>query len=193
MNNSSDAQDSPTPGSNGASNHSPSGNGSPSETTHAGADSNALLLEAEKKAEEFRNSYLYLRAEFDNYKKHVARERSELLKYGIERFMVDLLAVMDNFDRARSLQVTSENVASFVKGIEMTASELRSLLAKHGVTEVASEGAVFDPNLHEALGSEVRSDLAEGHVSRVLKKPYRLHEKLIRPGQVLVAKPPAEG
>lgn len=161
--------------------------GDPS-TNVSSASEPSALLEAEKKAEQFRNDYLYLRAEFDNYKKHVIRERSELVKYGIERFAVELLAVIDNFDRARALQVTSENFPSFVTGIEMTAGEFKGLLQRFGISEVPSEDVAFDPNVHEALGAEERADLPEGQVARVLRKPYRLHDKLIRPGQVIVAK-----
>ena len=70
----------------------------------------------------------------------------------------------------------------------MTAQELKGLLQRHGVTEVPSEGQAFDPNVHEALSSEVNDKVEPGHISRVFQKAYKLHDKLVRPAQVAVAK-----
>lgn len=142
--------------------------------------------------EKFKNDYLYLRAEFENYKRNAIKERSELIKYGNERLLVDLLGVLDNFERALETKATPENLPTYVKGIEMTAQEFRQALQKNGVTEVASHGAAFDPNLHEALSSEETDDMKAGHVSRVFKKTYKLHDRILRPGQVVVAKNPTK-
>ncbi|MFN7262833.1 MAG: nucleotide exchange factor GrpE [Pseudobdellovibrionaceae bacterium] len=152
------------------------------------ATSNEELQAAQALADKFKNDYLYLRAEFDNYKKHSIKERSDLVKYGGERLAIELLGVLDNFERALEIQVTAENFQTFVKGVQMTASELKNVLSKSGIQEVPSLGSPFDPNVHEALGAEPTSETPEGHVVRVFKKPYKLHEKLIRPGQVIVAK-----
>ncbi len=144
--------------------------------------------ELKAQVEKFKNDYLYLRAEFDNFRRNVVKERSELIKYGSERLLVDILGVLDNFERALETRATPENISNFIKGIEMTQSELRSVLQKFGVAEVPSQGQPFDPAVHEALSSEETSAVKPGHISRVFKKPYRLHDKLIRPGQVVVAK-----
>lgn len=156
-----------------------------------GADSFDISQEVQRlqeQAEKFKNDYLYLRAEFENYKKHAIKERSDLVKYGPERLARDLLGVLDNFDRALAVQVTTENAPMFRQGIEMTAGELRQTLSRHGITEVASEGLPFDPNVHEALSSEATTAMPSGHVLRVFKKAYKLHEKLLRPAQVVVVK-----
>lgn len=145
------------------------------------------LLKAREEAEKLKNDYLYLRAEFDNYKKHMLKERSELLKFGAERFIRDLLTVVDNFERALSVQVTAESFQSFKQGVEITAQEMKSLLSKHGVQEVACEGQAFDPSVHEALSSEPTNSVPPGHISRVFQKAYKYHEKLLRPAQVVVA------
>lgn len=147
-----------------------------------------LLAQAEK----FKNEYLYLRAEFENYKRHAIKERSEALKYGSERLIVDMLSVLDNFERALESQVTAENWQNFVKGVELTAKDFRGVMQKFGVQEVSSLGQAFDPNVHEALSAETSSDVADGCILRVFKKPYKLHDKLIRPGQVVVAKAPQD-
>lgn len=149
--------------------------------------------EAQKLQEEvtkFKNEYLYLRAEFDNYKRHAIKERADYLKYGSERLARDLLAVLDNFERALSIQINPETLPQFAKGIEMTAQELKSTLQKHGIQELPCEGTPFDPNFHEALTSEPSSAMPEGHVLRVFQKAYKYHEKVLRPAHVVVSKKP---
>jgi molecular chaperone GrpE len=146
-----------------------------------------LALKAE--AEKYKRDYLYLLAEFDNYKRNNIKERSDLRKYGAERLAVDLLNVLDIFDSALATEVTPENLANFRKGIEMTAQELRATLGRHGIEEIPSYGKPFDPSVHEALSSEETNDVPNGHISRVFKKPFKLHDRVIRPGQVVVAKP----
>lgn len=153
-------------------------------------DVSSEIQKLQEQAEKYKNDFLYLRAEFENYKRNAIKERSELMKYGGERFIRDLLDIVDNFDRALQVNVTSENLNTFKQGVEMTASELRNLLTKHSVIEIPSEGVPFDPNIHEALSSEATDKVAPGHVARVFKKPYKLHDKVIRTGQVVVAKKP---
>lgn len=138
-------------------------------------------------AEKSKNDLLYMRAEFDNYKRQAIKERSDLQKYGAERFVKDLLPILDNFERALSMKVTAENFTTFVKGIEMTSSEIKTLLGKHSITEVACEGQPFDPAVHEALSAEATDKVPPGYISRVFQKPYKFHDKLIRTGQVVVA------
>ncbi|MFV8257002.1 nucleotide exchange factor GrpE [Bdellovibrio bacteriovorus] len=148
------------------------------------------IQKLQEQAEKFKNDYLYLRAEFENYKRNAIKERSDLTKYGGERLVRDLLEVVDNFDRALSVNVSAENFNTFKQGVDMTAQELKSLLQRHNVTEIPAQGAPFDPTVHEALSSEATDQMAPGHVVRVFKKPYKLHDKVIRPGQVVVAKKP---
>ena len=151
------------------------------------ADDVVQTLKSE--VDKFKNEYLYLRAEFDNFKRQTIKERSDLRKYGAERLVVDLLNILDVFETALSTELTPETMQVFRKGIDMTASELRSVLGRHGIEEIPSHGKAFDPAVHEALSSEESSEVAEGHVTRVFKKPYKLHDRVIRHGQVVVAKP----
>ena len=146
------------------------------------------IAEAKNEADKFKNEFLYLRAEFENFKKQTIKERSDLRKYGSERLVADLLGVLDIFETALSTEVTPDSFANFRKGIDMTASELRSVLQRHGVTEVPSKGQPFDPAIHEALSSEETADQAPGTITQVFKKPYKLHDRVVRPGQVIVAK-----
>lgn len=165
-------------------------NGAPDTSENTAPGGSSEIQKLQEQSEKYKNDFLYLRAEFENFKRNAIKERSELTKYGAERFVRDLLEVVDNFERALQMQVTTENFGSFKQGVEMTAQELRSLLQKHSVTEVPSQGAPFDPNIHEALGAEPSEQVPAGHIARVFKKPYKLHDKVIRPGQVVVAKKP---
>lgn len=153
----------------------------------ADASVDSLANKYKVEAEKNRNDLLYMKAEFDNYKRQSIKERSDLQKYGAERFVRDLLPILDNFERALSMKVTSENFASFVKGIEMTSSEIKTLLNKHAIVEVPCEGLPFDPSIHEALSAEATDKVPPGHIARVFQKPYKFHEKVIRTGQVVVA------
>ena len=148
------------------------------------------LENALKEAEKFKAEYLYLYAEFENYKKHATKDRADLRKYGCERLLVDLISVLDVFDTALQIEVTNENFGEFKKGVEMTATNLQSLLQRHGVEEVPGKGTVFNPAYHEALTSEPTSETSDGNVLRVFKRGFKLHDRVIRPGQVVVATKP---
>lgn len=167
-------------------------NNSNTDEAQTNAETQALIDDLRAQVEKFKNDYLYLRAEFDTYRRNAIKERSEQSKYGSERLVVDLLGILDNFERAMETRLSAENFANYAKGVEMTASEFRSTLARHGVTEVPSLGQPFDPVHHEALTSETTTATPAGSVLRVLRKPYKLHEKVIRPGQVIVARAPEE-
>ena len=145
---------------------------------------------AQEEGSKWKNDFLYLKAEFENYKRHAIKERSDLLKFGAERVSRDILEVVDNFERALQTKLTTETLQTYKVGIEMTAKELKEVLSKHGVTEVPSEGQAFNPAHHEAISSEPTKAVPPGHVARVFKKPYKLHDKIIRLGQVVVATDP---
>lgn len=170
-----------------------------SQNTEASAENSAAatpikseLEQSQEETSKWKNEYLYLRAEFENYKKHAIKERSDLLKFGIERIGRDILEVMDNFERALQTKISAENLQTFKTGVEMTAKELKETLNKHGIQEVPSENQPFNPLFHEAISSEPTTQVAEGHVTKVFKKPYKLHDKVIRMGQVVVATAPKQ-
>ena len=151
------------------------------------AEKKSDLLLAQEDSAKWKNEYLYLRAEFENYKKNAIKERSDLLRFGAERISRDVLEVMDNFERALEIKISPETLQSFKTGVELTAKELKEALAKHGIQEVLSLAQPFNPLYHEAISSEATATVPAGYVSRVFKKPYKLHDKIIRMGQVVVA------
>ncbi len=156
----------------------------------ASFDVSSEVKKLQEQTEKFKNDYLYLRAEFENYKRNAIKERSDAIKYGSERIVNDILEVADNFERALQTKVTPETLNTYIQGIEMTSSELKAVLQRNGVSEVKCEGIPFDPNYMEALNSESTNEIPPGHVARVFKKAYKLHNKVIRPAQVVVAKKP---
>ncbi len=163
-------------------------NGAEKATSDVSFDVSEEIKKLQEQAEKYKNEGLYLRAEFDNYRRNMIKERSDLLKFGSERLVKDLLSVLDNFERALEAKISADNMASFKQGIELTAADLKNLLQKHGVTEMPTLGENFDPALHEALSSEPTDKMIPGKVFRVFQKAYKLHDKLIRPAQVVVAK-----
>lgn len=148
---------------------------------------NDAVEQFKAEAEKLKRDYLYLAAEFENYKKNAIKERTDARKYATERLVVDLLATLDTLEAALATEASADTIETIRKGIELTAQGLRSTLQKHGVEALPAEGA-FDPNIHEALTSEETDAVPAGHIARVFKRPYKLHDRVIRHGQVVVAK-----
>lgn len=166
-------------------------NSTSSSTTEDAAQGDPTA-ELQQQVDKWKNDYLYLRAEFETYKRNAIKERSEISKYGSERLITDILTVADNFDRALSTKLTPETIEVYAQGVKMTAAELKSVLSRFGVNEIKCEGLPFDPNVHEALGAEESDTVAEGHILKVFRSAYKLHDRLVRPAQVIVAKAPAK-
>lgn len=138
-----------------------------------------------------KNDYLYLRADFDNYRKKVIEERSSWKKYGAEGVLRQIIAVLDNFDLALMTEVNADNLQSFHEGVKMIRAEMGSSLETAGVKEIDVLGKAFDPQIHEALGAEESTEMEDGHVLRVFKRGYKLHDRILRPAQVIIAKKPS--
>lgn len=152
----------------------------------ANADGSFDPAKCQSELAKAKSDYLYLLAEFDNYRKNAIKERSDMTKYGSERFIREFLNVFDNFERA--LESSANADANVVReGVQMIAVEIKNLLQRFGVEEVKADGEDFDPSKHEALSSEPRGDIDPGKVVRVFKKAYKLHDKLLRPAQVVVS------
>lgn len=135
---------------------------------------------------------LYLRAEFENYKKQAIKERSNLIRYGGKELVLALLDILDNFDRALGMEVSVDTIHSFKEGVFLTASGLKATLDRFGIRAIDCVNQAFDPSLHEAIGSEESEDVTPGQITQVLKKPYKFHDKVIRTGQVVISKKPEQ-
>ena len=130
-------------------------------------------------------------ADLDNARKRGQREREETIRYGLERVLKDLLPVIDNLDRAIDLGERTGKWDSLAEGVRMTRKLLEDTLAKQGLKAFTARGQPFDPRLHEAMGHEEREDLPPSTVSTELLRGYTLHDRLVRPALVMVARPPS--
>jgi molecular chaperone GrpE len=132
------------------------------------------------------DAYLRLAADFDNYRKRVAREHADLTQRANERLLNELLPVLDDLERA--LQAAAEHEeAKLEEGVRLVHRALLGLITRHGLTEIDTEGE-FDPHVHEALLAQPAEGAEEGSVLEVLQKGYRLGDKVLRPARVIVAK-----
>jgi molecular chaperone GrpE len=130
-------------------------------------------------------SYLRLAADFDNYRKRVAREHADLTRRANERLLNELLPVLDDLERALEAAAEHEE-AKLEEGVRLVHRSLLGLIERHGLSEIDTEGA-FDPHVHEALLAQPREGAEEGSVLQVLQKGYRLGDKVLRPARVIVA------
>jgi molecular chaperone GrpE len=148
-------------------------------------------LEAkELEAKENYDRLLRQAAELENYKKRVAREKAEAIRYANESLVKDLLPVLDNLERALDYAQGGGNGKPLLDGIEMVLKSFVEILGKHGVNPIAAVGESFDPNKHEAIAQVVTQEHKPNTVVEEHHKGYYLLDRLLRPAQVSVAKPP---
>lgn len=142
-----------------------------------------------KKEEDWKAKYFYIAAEMDNYRKRMEREKENLVKYGNERVLSDLLQVVDNFDRTIEMLKPDQDskVKNIVVGLDMVKKQFIDSLGKHGLTPVDTIGKDFDPNFHEALAQEYAEGKRPNEIIKEFQKGYTLNGRLIRAAKVVVA------
>ena len=147
------------------------------------------LEKANTAATEWTEKYLSLTADFQNYKKRVTQERTDWAQDAQKAVFVDLLVIIDNFERALEQEKKHENVErlEWLAGFEMIYQSLEKLLAKFGVQAI-TDFSVFNPKYHEALLQVDSEQHKSGEIVQVLQKGYTMHDKVIRPAIVSVAK-----
>ena len=146
--------------------------------------------ELEAELEEQKNRYMYLYAEYDNYRKRTAKEKENLYSDAVAKVTGEFLGVLDNIDRAidSSKNADEGSVEAVIQGIEMVGKQAGEILAKIGVEEIPCErGTKFDPNLHEAVMHIEDEELGEQEVAQVFQKGYMYKERVIRHAVVQVA------
>ena len=142
---------------------------------------------AEKTAAEpdWKDRYARTLADFDNYRKRMARDREELAQFAAKDILKDLLPTVDNL--ALALEKAENKEDPFVQGVKLAYDGFLKALADHGATPLDSVGEPFDTNFHDALAQLPSSDVAEGIVMNEVKRGWLLHGKLLRPAQVVVS------
>ena len=155
----------------------------------AGVSEKEALEKAEAHIGEWAEKYLTLTADFENYKKRISSERADWANDAQKRIILDVLNVVDNFERALTEEKKREDNAnvSWLAGFSLIHQSLEKVLAKYGV-QVITEITTFDPKFHEAL-MQVESDKHKsGEIVQALQKGYTMHDKVIHPAIVSVAK-----
>ncbi len=142
--------------------------------------------------EETKRRLAYLAAEFDNYRKRTAREKESLVSFGNERLLRAILPFLDNLERAMSQAAATGACERLLAGVRLTYDQLLAELRKFGLEQISTEGAMFDPNLHEAITQVPWEGKPEGTVLAETTKGYLLNGRLLRPAQVTVAQAPPE-
>ncbi len=145
------------------------------------------VAEMQRERDDFRDRWLRKSAEFDNYRKRVDRERREQADQKVVDLLLELLAVVDDFDLALKADA-GKGSSSYRKGVEIIHAKLHDLLRKQGVKPIEALGADFDPNIHQAVLHEDSPGRRDGEVIAELRRGYRLGERLLRPAMVKVAK-----
>ena len=147
------------------------------------------------KADEHWDRLLRVTADFENFKKRAARERTEAIHFANASLFQKLLPILDSFEMAQSAaqntQVPQGGIASLQAGITMIQQQIKGILAESGLEEVDASGKPFDPTFHEAISQQESDSVPEGNVLQQVRKGYKLRERLLRPAGVIVAKKPA--
>ena len=141
---------------------------------------------AEEEAAQESERYMRLMAEFQNYKRRAAKEKTDTLQYANEKIVADILPVLDNFERA--LTTETEDIEGYAKGMQLIFEQLYKALENAGLEEIKALDEDFDPNVHNAVMTDNIEDKDDGKITKVLQKGYKLRDKVVRPSMVAVNK-----
>ena len=146
----------------------------------------------EKQAQEelqiYQDKYIRLAAEFENYKRRAQRDQSDAIRYANESLLKNLLSTLDNLERAIQCGKDAGASGALLEGVELTHKQFLETVGKLGVRQVSSTGSLFDPNMHQAV-AQVESETVEPNtVVEEFQKGYFLHDRILRPAMVTVAK-----
>ena len=155
------------------------------ERSHAASHSPAQLAKAKEEAKKFRDNWHRAEADFQNYKRRTEQERDESRKFANVSVIINLLPVLDDFERAFSSLDSRLAGLSWFDGIYLIYRKLQQLLENSGVTPIQTEGQVFDPRFHEAVAHAEGED---GKVISEVQRGYKLHDRVLRPAMVVVGK-----
>lgn len=139
-----------------------------------------------EKYQDLNDKYVRLQADFINYKRRTGNERAQALAMGVEKMASGLLNIVDNFERALSLE--KDTAGGFYEGVEMIYTQLIDYLKQNGVVEIDALNQKFDPNFHHAVMVEERDDVESGIVTEVFQKGYMIDDRVLRPSMVKVSK-----
>lgn len=143
---------------------------------------------SEERVADLQDRLLRVQAELENFRKRARREYDEAQRYREIDLLRDLLPVLDNVLRAVEAADRTEDVASLRSGFRMTAQQIEKLLASRGCVTIETDGAPFDPTIHDAILQQPAPGVAPGTVVGTASRGYRLHDRVVRPAQVIVSR-----
>lgn len=152
---------------------------------HVKEESNQALEKIQAELLLYKDKYLRLAADFENYKKISQREQGVAVRFATESLVIALLPIYDNLQSAVATNSEKNNLSI---GVEMVLKQLEDTLQKFGVKFFSAMGQSFDPNIHEAISQQENDDVDEGSILFEYQKGCYLHERLIRPSRVVVSK-----
>ena len=158
----------------------------PSDEPRSAAADDADALRA--RLAEAEDRVLRAQAELDNFRKRARREYEDAQRYRELDLLRDLLPVLDNVLRAIEAADRTTDVDSLRAGFRMTAQQIEKLLEAHGCRTIETDGSPFDPTVHDAILQQVAPGVAAGTVVGTASRGYRLHDRVVRPAQVIVAR-----
>ena len=158
----------------------------------SGDDAADVLAKLEADRDQYRDAALRAAAELDNYRKRVAREAEQIARFSNQPLLLALLPAIDNLGRTVQAAEQTGNVADLIQGLQMILGQFDQVLSNHNAKPIPSVGEAFDPNLHEALQQLPSAEHPPMTVIQELEKGYMLHERVIRPGKVIVSCAPPE-
>jgi molecular chaperone GrpE len=143
---------------------------------------------AQEELQIYQDKYIRLAAEFENYKRRAQRDQSDAIRYANESLLKKLLSTLDNLERAIQCGKDAGATGALLEGVELTHKQFLETVGKLGVRQVSSTGSLFDPNMHQAV-AQVESETVEPNmVVEEFQKGYFLHDRILRPAMVTVAK-----
>ncbi|MYD32129.1 MAG: nucleotide exchange factor GrpE [Nitrospira sp. SB0677_bin_15] len=150
------------------------------------------LLEKDEELHALNDKYLRLAAEFDNYKRRVQRDQQDTIRFANEKLFKDLLPTLDNLERALQSGREQGRIEGLLEGVDLTYKHFLDTLQKMGIKQVSSVGEVFDPAKHQAVGQVESTTIPENVIVDEYQKGYFVHDRILRPAMVTVAKAKTE-
>ncbi len=144
------------------------------------------LSEAQAAVEKEKKEYLFLMADFDNFRKRTIKEKAEILRNGAEKVLSGLLPIVDDFERGLQATAGAENAEAVREGMELIYNKLVKYLADNGVKPIESTGADFDADVHEAIATVPAGPENKGKVVDTVQKGYMINDKVLRHAKVAV-------
>ncbi|HTA77129.1 MAG TPA: nucleotide exchange factor GrpE [bacterium] len=147
--------------------------------------------EWQKKHDEVKEKLLWMTADFENYKKRALKDKEDHLKFSQAGLLKEVLLVADNLERALLALPADDNdkgLLSLKQGVDLTLKQFNSILAKYNVTKIKAKGEKFDPHQHEVMFQEETTEFPDGTVLEELQSGYMLHDRVLRPAMVKIAK-----